>query len=72
MTDNAYLEILHRGLREDSSLLKYTTPDDIEIMENTGHAQYFDVVGECEGYPTFILHCISSTSDFSCDLEWLD
>lgn len=72
MTDNAYLEILHRGLRNDPSLLKYTTPEDIEIFETTGHCQYFDVVCSCEGYPTFILHCYKSTSDFSSDIEWLD
>lgn len=71
MTSTAYWEILHRGMREDPSLLKYTTPEDVEIFEDTGHCQYFDVLCICEGYQPFVLHCVRSCSSFECDLEWL-
>lgn len=71
MTSTAYWEILHRGMREDPSLMEYTTPEDIEVFENTGICQYFDILCASEDYEPFVLHCVRSISDFSCDLEWL-
>lgn len=72
LNEHEYLEVLHRGLRENPSLLNYISEDNIEIFETTERGQYFDILCECEGYPRFVLHCCRSISNFSCYLEWLD
>ena len=71
-SDSDYLEIMHRAIRSDRSLLNYIQKDTVEEDDQNSNSHYFNALVECEGYPSYIVHMHQGTHEFSSEIEWID
>ena len=70
--DHEYLEILHRSIRSDRSVMNYIHRDEIVPDDEEPYNHWFHALIECKGYPTFIVNMRQGTHNFESSIEWLD
>lgn len=71
VSSSDYLEILHRALRSDMSVMNYLDKSEIQIDEEDYYNKFSSIFIESENYPAFVLHMRRGTHSFESEIEWV-